>query len=189
MSPTPGKDTLTTNHCQSLEAAVNLVKKDIEKAKAGATEEGKKLLAEAELLLKQVANVKRSVAKIPLTHPDYLKAKTAVANFQKEAKTELAAIAKRATEAAKPANIDVALLKYTSPKFAHNAGNAGTLPKWTFQYMDTATKKTGQVEIVMEKSMTKDEPTAKMMSDAAVAEVKKHYPGANVKINNASLEK
>ena len=38
--------------------------------------------------------------------------------------------------------------------------------------------------------MTKDEPTAKKrMSDAAVAEVKKHYPKATVKINNGSLEK
>jgi hypothetical protein len=42
----------------------------------------------------------------------------------------------------------------------------------------------------MTTAMTKDEPTAKkLMSDAAVAAVKKHYPGATVKINNSSLEK
>ena len=86
--------------------------------------------------------------------------------------------------------IDVALKSYTRPKFAHNAGNAGTLPVWTFQFVDTATKKTGEVAITMTKSMTKDEPTAKkQMSDAAVAEVKKRYPKATVKVNNSSLEK
>jgi len=99
------------------------------------------------------------------------------------------AAAKVATASAAQ-TIDVALKSYTKPKFAHNATNAGTLPKWTFQYVDTATKKTGEVVIEMSKSMTKDEPTAKkLMSDAAVAEVKKHYPKATVKINNSSLEK
>jgi hypothetical protein len=86
--------------------------------------------------------------------------------------------------------IDVALKSYTRPKFAHNASNAGTLPVWTFQFVDTATRKTGEVAITMTKSMTKDEPTAKkQMSDAAVAEVKKRYPKATVKINNGSLDK
>jgi len=86
-------------------------------------------------------------------------------------------------------NIDVALKSYTKPKFAHNASKAGTLPKWTFQYKDTATNKTGEVEITMTTAMTKDEPTAKkLMSNAAVAEVKKHYPKATVKINNSSLD-
>lgn len=89
-----------------------------------------------------------------------------------------------------PQNIDVALKSYTKPKFAHNAAKAGTLPKWTFQYVDTGTKKTGEVEITMTTAMTKDEPTAKkLMSEAAVAEVKKNYPKATVKINNSSLEK
>jgi hypothetical protein len=86
--------------------------------------------------------------------------------------------------------IDVALKSYTRPKFAHNAGHGGTLPVWTFQFVDTATKKSGEVAMTMTKSMTKDEPTAKkQMSDAAVAEVKKRYPTATVKINNGSLDK
>lgn len=98
--------------------------------------------------------------------------------------------AAKASATPAPQNIDVALKSYTRPKFAHNATNAGTLPKWTFQYVDTASKKTGEVEITMTTAMTKDEPTAKkLMSDAAVAAVKKHYPGATVKINNSSLEK
>jgi hypothetical protein len=96
----------------------------------------------------------------------------------------------KAPATSEPETIDVALKSYTKPKFAHNATNAGTLPKWTFQYIDTATKKTGEVEITMTTAMTKDEGTAKkLMSDAAVAEVKKHYPKATVKINNSSLEK
>lgn len=96
----------------------------------------------------------------------------------------------KAAASAGPQEIDVALKSYTKPKFAHNATNAGTLPKWTFQYIEKATKKTGEVEITMTKAMTKDEATAKkQMSDAAVAEVKKHYPKATVKINNQSLEK
>lgn len=87
-------------------------------------------------------------------------------------------------------SIDVALKSYTRPKFAHNAGHAGTLPVWTFQFVDTVTKKTGEVAITMTRTMTKDEPTAKkQMSDAAVAAVQKRYPKATVKINNSSLEK
>jgi hypothetical protein len=104
----------------------------------------------------------------------------------------LAAIQKSYDEATKvvakaaPQNIDVALKSYTRPKFAHNATNAGTLPVWTFQYTDTAPKKTGTVDITMSRSMTKDEPTAKkMMADAAA--VKKNYP-ATVKINNSTLD-
>lgn len=120
---------------------------------------------------------------------------TAIKKWPPDAGTETAMKkvyeeASKATAQAEPQNIDVALKSYTKPKFAHNATNAGTLPKWTFQYVDTATKKTGEVEITMTTTMTKDEPTAKrLMSDAAVAEVKKHYPGATVKINNTSLDK
>lgn len=85
-------------------------------------------------------------------------------------------------------NIDVALKSYTKPKFAHNATNAGTLPKWTFQYTDTSTKKVGTVEITMTTAMTKDEPTAKkLMSEAAIARIQKEYPKAHIKINNTSL--
>lgn len=87
-----------------------------------------------------------------------------------------------------PQEIGVALKSYTKPKFAHNATKAGTLPVWTFQYTDKATKKSGTVDITMTTSMTKDEPTAKkLMSEAAVAEVKKHYPKATVKVDNTSL--
>jgi hypothetical protein len=118
---------------------------------------------------------------------------TAIKNWPPDSGTE-AAVKKLYDEAAKatanagPQTIDVALKSYTKPKFAHNATNAGTLPKWTFQYVDTDTKKKGEVEITMTTAMTKDEPTAKkLMSEAAVAEVKKHYPGATVKVNNTSL--
>ena len=120
---------------------------------------------------------------------------TAIKNWPPDSGTEAAVKtlyeeASKATAQAAPQNIDVALKSYTKPKFAHNATNAGTLPKWTFQYIDTATHKTGEVEITMTTSMTKDEPTAKkLMSEAAIAEVKKHYPSATVKINNQSLEK
>jgi hypothetical protein len=89
-----------------------------------------------------------------------------------------------------PQKISVALKSYTKPKFAHNATNAGTLPKWTFSYVDSATKKSGEVEISMTKTMTKDENTAKkMMADAAIAEIKKHYPKADVAMTSASLDK
>ena len=106
----------------------------------------------------------------------------------------LAAIKKAYDAAAKakdedePQELAVALKSYTKPKFAHNASKAGTLPVWTFQYTDKATKKTGTVDITMTTTMTKDEPTAKkLMSEAAVAEVKKHYPKATVKVDNTSL--
>ena len=79
--------------------------------------------------------------------------------------------------------LEVKLKSTTKPKFMHNAGKAGTLPKWTFEFQDTETKKKGEVTITMTKNMTKDEPTAKKaMADAAVKEVKKNYPKAEVKI-------
>jgi hypothetical protein len=184
----PGKDTLTTNHCQTLEAIIKQVKDEIVKSKQDKSEEGKKLLAEAEHYMKRIANVKMFVAKIPITDKKFTDTKAAVLKFQKDTKTELANLAKKA-DSKEPEVIDVALLKYTRPKFMHNATAAGTLPVWTFQFTDTATKKTGQVDIEMKSSMTKDEATAKkMMSDAAIVEVKKHYPKATVKINNSSLE-
>ena len=184
----PGKDTLTTNHCQSLEALIKTIKDEIIKSKQDHTPEGQKLVASADEFSKRVANLKREgVGKFPLTDKRYVDTKNGIAKFQKDVKTELANLAKKAA-AAGPEEIDVALLKYTKPKFMHNATSAGTLPVWTFKYIDTATKKSGEVDITMTTAMTKDEATAKkMMSDAAIAEVKKHYPKAHVKINNQSL--
>lgn len=87
-------------------------------------------------------------------------------------------------------NIDVALKSTSKPKFMHNATSAGTIPVWTFQFTDRATKKTGEVEITMNRSMGKDEPTAKRaMADAAIKEIKKRYPNATVKVNNTSLDR
>lgn len=188
MTPTPkdtGKDTVTTNHLKNLELLLKQATDEVEKSKAGTPEMRKPLVDEGDNLEKEFKNLKVSQSKLA----DYNKTKEKVLAFQKKVKKSLAEIAQKAKEA-EPAKIDVALLKYTKPKFAHNATNAGTLPKWTFQYIDTVSKKKGEVEITMSKAMTKDEPTAKkMMSDAAVAEVKKHYPKAEVKVNNASLEK
>lgn len=95
MSPNPAKDTLTTNHCQTLEAMVNTVKADIAKAKAGDTDEGKELLAEAEQLLKRIANLKMFVAKIPIADAKYTGTKDAAIAFQKQAKDVLTALAKK----------------------------------------------------------------------------------------------
>ena len=82
--------------------------------------------------------------------------------------------------------ISVSLTKTTSPKFMHNAGKVGTLPVWTFGFKDSVSGKSGSVDIHMTTAMTKDEPTAKkMMSDAAVAEVKKKYPDATITITGS----
>lgn len=79
--------------------------------------------------------------------------------------------------------IEVKLAKTTKPKFMHNAEKAGKLPVWTYSFTDKDTKKTGSVDINMTKNMTKDENTAsKMMNEAAIAVVKKNYPGATVKL-------
>ena len=84
--------------------------------------------------------------------------------------------------------IQIKLKSTTKPKFMHNAGKAGTLPKWTFEFEDLETHKKGSVTIDMTRNMTKDEPTAKkMMAAAAVAEVKKHYPKAEVSVVTSTL--
>ena len=74
---------------------------------------------------------------------------------------------------------EVALKTYTTPKFMHNATQAGTLPTWTFEYWDEGvpvTKK--QIKITMTRNMYGDEnKQAEQMSDAAVAQVK-HLTGA-----------
>jgi hypothetical protein len=81
--------------------------------------------------------------------------------------------------------ITVKLKKTTSPKFAHNAAKAGKMPVWTFEFKDDSKPpRTGEVDITMSKSMTKDENTAKkMMADAAKKEIEKNYPDADVVSN------
>src|SRR5579872_3643132 len=84
MTPNPMKDTLGSNHCQTLEAMVKNVVSDVAKAKAGDTEEGKELLADAEQLQKQINNLKLVIAKLPVSDPKYTKCKDAVVEFQKK---------------------------------------------------------------------------------------------------------
>ena len=96
-----------------------------------------------------------------------------------------AAAVKKIVDAPK---IEVSLTKTTSPKFMHNATKAGILPVWTFGFKDSVSGKAGSVDIHMTSAMTKDEPTAKkMMSDAAIAEVKKQYPKATVSVKSSTL--
>lgn len=93
MTPGGGKDTLTSNHVQSLQAALTQIKAEITKAKAEKSEEGKDLLTEIADIEKRVNNLKAKVAKAPLTDKDYLGTKDAIVAFQKKAKQELAAFA------------------------------------------------------------------------------------------------
>lgn len=84
-----------------------------------------------------------------------------------------------------PDEIAVSLKNTTKPKFMHNATSAGKLPVWTFAAVDAKTKKPlGLIQVNMTTQMTKDENTAKkMMADTAVAQVKKEYPKAKVKLS------
>jgi hypothetical protein len=99
-TPNPAKDTLTTNHFQTLESVIKTVKNDIEKAKQSASDEGKALLDKAETLKSRIDNMvdkKKAVAQWPITHPDYVTLKNDVIAFQKSAKDELATLAKKPT--------------------------------------------------------------------------------------------
>src|SRR5581483_1701695 len=95
MSPNPAKDTLGSQHCQTLEVMVNNAKAEITKAKQNDSEEGKELLAEAEQLLKRIANLKMFVAKLPVSDPKYTGTKEAAVAYQKHVKDVLAALAKK----------------------------------------------------------------------------------------------
>lgn len=83
-----------------------------------------------------------------------------------------------------PEEVAISLKSTTKPKFMHNATAAGKLPVWTFAAVDAKTKKPlGTIQVNMTTQMTKDENTAKkMMADSALAEAKKEWPKAKVKL-------
>jgi hypothetical protein len=70
---------------------------------------------------------------------------------------------------------NVALKTYTSPKFMHNATQAGTLPEWTFEFWDTGVaipKRTFKISMTNNMYNANENKQAERMSDAAVDKVK-----------------
>jgi hypothetical protein len=86
---------ITPEHCHALENMVQQVKDAVAKAKAGESEEGKKLLEEAEIITKRINNLKLAVGKIPETDKSYVETKTLAGKLVNETKTVLAELAKK----------------------------------------------------------------------------------------------
>lgn len=85
---------ITAEHCQALEALAASVKDMIAKAKQGASDEGKRLLGEAEVLTKRINNLKLKIGKIPFTHKDYVDTKAFGGKLVNETRNVLAVLAK-----------------------------------------------------------------------------------------------
>lgn len=86
---------ITADHCKALEAMVQQVKDAIAKAKEGDSDEGKKLLGEAEVITRRINNLKMAIGKIPTTHKDYTETKTAAGKLVNDTKLALAELAKK----------------------------------------------------------------------------------------------
>jgi len=97
MSPEAAKNTFSTNHVQTLEAAVNAVRKGLETYKE--TNLAKKFNARGVELLKELETLKQSAGKLTLDGPEYTKAKTEVAQYQKDDVKALEAMVKQVTDA------------------------------------------------------------------------------------------
>jgi hypothetical protein len=97
------KDTLTENDVNNLSNVAKMVVEAVNKAKQGDSEDGKELLEEAATFERRVANLKRDrkkpelLGKTPRDWPEYTKCKTDVLEFQKKAKVQLEALAKKPT--------------------------------------------------------------------------------------------
>ena len=95
MSPNPLKNTFSTNHVQTLEAAINQALKEFDKHNETSTT--KQLRQRAAELLKGLAELKQQAGKLQLEGPEFTKAKNAVAQFDKEARTALIDLANAIT--------------------------------------------------------------------------------------------
>ncbi|HUB79556.1 MAG TPA: hypothetical protein VMB03_12195 [Bryobacteraceae bacterium] len=96
MSPETVKNTFSTNHVQSLEAAVNAVRKGLENYKE--INLAKKINARGMELLKELETLKQSAGKLPLDGPEFTKTKTEVAQYQKEGNTAINDLSHAITE-------------------------------------------------------------------------------------------
>lgn len=98
---------ITAEQCQALEAMVKQVNDAVAKAKAGDSDEGKKLLGEAEVLTRRINNLKLVIGKIPTTHKDYTETKAAAGKLVNDTKVALAELAKKPKEVYKFGGADV----------------------------------------------------------------------------------
>jgi hypothetical protein len=95
MSPNPAKNTFSTNHVQSLEAAVKAATNQLDKYKE--TPVAKQLNQRAGQLLKDLEDLKKLAGQKALDGPEYTKAKTEVGQFDKDARAALIDLANAIT--------------------------------------------------------------------------------------------